>query len=103
MKFFIPHAKDKKQEKTVYESTKKFAEDQLGWDIEDRKIFSIQYRHESKDYYAEVGKKEQVEGEEVIAILESTTYLICTPNRGVARGMPILVGKDEARSVVDFK
>ena len=98
----MPHAKSKKQEKTVYESIKKFAKEQLRWNISDRKIFSIRYKHNGKDYYAEVGKKEQVENEEVIAILESTTYLICTPNRGVARGLPILVGKDEARSVVDF-
>lgn len=102
MKFFIPHAKSKKQGKTVHESVKKFAKEQLGWDITNRRIFSIRYKHKNKDYYAEVGKREQRAGEEVIAILESETYLVCTPNRGVARGLPILVGKNEARSVVDF-
>jgi hypothetical protein len=29
-------------------------------------------------------------------------YYVCTENRGVARGMPYLAGKEEALSVVDF-
>jgi len=102
MKFFIPHAKNKEEETKVYEAIKKFANTTLGWDIVDRRIFSLRYFHDGNEYYAEVGKVEQVEGEEVIAILESVTYLICTTNRGVIRGMPILVGKDEAYSVIDF-
>ena len=107
MKFFIPHAKDKKEEDKNYEAIKKFAKETLGWNIKDRRIFSLRYTHDGKNYYAEVGKREQAEGEEVIAILESgysdvIIYLICTPNRGVIRGMPILVGENEAYSVVDF-
>jgi hypothetical protein len=40
----------------------------------------------------------------VIAILETNAmaYLICTPNRGVLRGMPYFVRKDEVLSIVDF-
>jgi allophanate hydrolase subunit 1 len=105
MKFFIPHAKDEEQKEHFYEAIRKFAKEQLLWDITDRRIFSIHYRHDGKDGYAEVGKREQLggmEGEEVIAILESNAYLICTPNRGFLRGIPILVGKEEAYSVVDF-
>jgi len=107
MKFFIPHAKDKEEEHKVYDAIRKFARDQLKWNITDRRIFSIRYTHDGKGYYAEVGRTEQVEGEEVIAILESgysdvIVYLICTPNRGVARGMPILVGENETYSIADF-
>ena len=99
MKFFIPHAKDKQQEKKVYEGIKKFAKDNTSWDIKERRIFSIEY--------AEVGKIENLIGEEVIAILESgysniSVYLVCTPNRGVIRGMPILVGEESVYSIVDF-
>ncbi len=103
MKFFVPHVKDKKQEEIVYEGIKRFAKENLAWEITSRRIFSIQYNHEGKEYYAEVGKEEQVVHEKVIAILESNTYLICTPNRGIVRGTPILVGKKEAFSVVDFE
>jgi hypothetical protein len=30
-------------------------------------------------------------------------YLVCTPNRGVLRGMPLLVGKGDALQVEDFR
>src|SRR6266571_2400387 len=102
MKFFVPHAKGNEQEQRVYDAIKTFAGETLGWDVSDRKIFSIRYKHDGKDYYAEVGQTEKVEGEEVVAILESNTYLVCTTNRGVARGMPILVGKEEAYIIKDF-
>jgi len=107
MKFFLPHAKNKEQAEKNYEAIKRFAKDTLGWNVKDRRIFRIKYTHDGKNHYAEVGKTEQIEGEEVIAILESgysdtIVYLICTPNRGVVRGMPILVGENEAYSVVDF-
>ncbi|MFI5092695.1 MAG: hypothetical protein ACHQIK_04560, partial [Candidatus Acidiferrales bacterium] len=30
-------------------------------------------------------------------------YLVCTENRGVVRGMPIMVGKDEVSNAADFE
>jgi len=38
----------------------------------------------------------------LIAILESNTFLLCTPNRGVLRGEPIMVGKREVDYITDF-
>lgn len=105
MKFFIPpYTSDDKPElsEEVYVSIRKFAEENLKWNITERRIFSVTYRHEGKEYYAEVGKIEQRTGELICAILESITYLVCTPNRGVLRGEPVLVGKEEIRSIVDF-
>ena len=103
MKLFIPFAEDEEQAARVYDAIRKFAEESTGWQITDRKILSLSYVHDGKEYHAEVGKPEQVTGEVVIAILESNTYLVCTPNRGVVRGIPILVGKHEVRSRVDFE
>lgn len=103
MKFFIPHAKDDKQAEDVYESTKKFAKQQMSWEIADRRIRKLQYSHEGKDFVAEVGKVESRTGEEVIAILESRTFLICTPRRGVLGGEPMMVGKNDAHHVEDFE
>lgn len=48
-------------------------------------------------------KRDQVEGEEVVAIFRSNAYLVCTANRGVVRGLPILVGRDEVRNLVLFE
>jgi hypothetical protein len=104
MKFFIPHADDKEQEERVYDSIRKWAVETTGNRVLDRRIYSISWRHEGRRYESSVGKPDGRLGEEVIAILEGeATYLVCTTNRGVARGMPMLVGKDEAFVVVDFE
>jgi hypothetical protein len=105
MKFFIPAAKDKAQEKNVYEGTRKFLSQELGAAFTDRKVFSLRYRHDGKDYYAEVGKLHSLNQEPVIAILYEdmrSLYHVCTPNRGVIRGMSILVGGHEVREATDF-
>ena len=102
VKFFIPKADGIIQAEEVWESVKKFAEKNLEWDVTDRRIFSIAYQKHGKDYYAEVGKPDPRNGELVIAILDSVTYLVCTPNRGVLRGIPILVGDSELRKITEF-
>ena len=51
----------------------------------------------------EVGKPDPHNHELALVILESTTYLVCTPNRGVVRGIPILVGKDKVEKTTDFE
>ena len=102
IKFFIPKAKSDAQAQEVWESVKKFAEKTLDWEVSNRRIFSIAYQKHGQDYYVEVGKPDPRNGELVIAILESITYLVCTPNRGVLRGVPILIGKSELKDVTDF-
>ena len=102
MKFFIPKTKDDAQAQEVWKSVKKFAEEMLDWEVSDRRIFSIAYQKHGKDYCVEVGKPDPRNGEIVIAILESVTYLVCTPNRGVLRGMPILVGESELKNITYF-
>jgi len=104
MKFFIPHAATRDQGEIVYQSIKKFASQQMAWEISDRRIMFMKYSHDSKEYTVEVGEKEKRTGEEVIAILESTgSYLVCTENRGVVRGEPIMIGKHEVSLVNDFE
>jgi hypothetical protein len=103
MKFFIPAAKDDKNAKEIYEGIIKFAKENTWKEIKGRKIFSIAFNHDGKDYVARVGEIYSHTGEQVIAILESNAYLVCTPSRGVLRGMPILVGKNEVYSIEDFE
>ena len=103
MRFFIPAAKDETQAEEVWGAIKKFAEETLGWEISDRRIFSIAYQRQDKDYLVEVGKPDPRNNELVIAILKSNTYLVCTPNRGVVRGIPILVGQDKVEKTTDFQ
>ena len=103
MKFFVPEAENETEALSVWKATRKFAEETLGWKVSERRIFSISYRHDGKKYYVEVGKPDPRIREIVLVILESDTYLVCTPNRGVLRGMPILVGRNEAEKIRDFQ
>ena len=106
MKFFIPAAEDEKQKQSVYNAIKQFLGEELGAKFDDRKIFKLQYIHDGKQYYAEVGKIDQVNGEHIIAILHEPLrrlYHVCTKNRGVVRGMSILVGENEVISYEDFE
>jgi hypothetical protein len=102
MKFFIPHARDDSEAEHVYEASKKFCEQQTGWRVLPKRIYALRYRHDGKEYFAQVGSEDPTEGL-VICIFESeVTYFVCTPNRGVARGDPILVGKGEVSDIQIF-
>ena len=103
MKFFIPTAKEDQDAQNIYEATKKFAKETSLWNITDRKIYSIRYVHEGKEYVAKVGQIEPRTKEHVIAILESNAFLVCTTHRGVLGGEPMLVGHEEIRSIEDFE
>lgn len=105
MKFFIPFAENEEHEKSVYEAIQKFLSQGLGAVFTDQKILSVDYSHDGKEYHAEVGQPHELNNELVFAILYDqafSIYHVCTPNRGVARGMSILVGKHSVRKVVNF-
>ncbi len=104
MEFFIPKMENKDEESKLYDSIKKFAKETTGRDIRDRKIYSIKWRHGREDCEAQVGEIQHRQGEIVMAILESEAiYLVCTWNRGVRRGEPLLVGRQELLSITDFE
>lgn len=100
--FFVPFADGPEQAEEVYTSVKAFML-KVAFKPSDRRVYSIAYRHNGRDYISTVGEKEP-EGETVIAILETFNptplYMICTPNRGVATGDPILAG--DVSRVIDF-
>ena len=95
----------KKKKPKYYDAIIKFNGGRGGgiWSITDRRIFSIDFVHDGKRYYAEVGKFTNFNGEMVMAILESNAFMVVTMNRGFLRDMPILVGTTAAYSVVDFE
>jgi hypothetical protein len=105
MKFFVPAAKDKAQERQVYQAIKESLSNELGAVFDNRRVFRLRYVHEGKEYYAEVGKPHDLNGEPVVAILYEpgrSLYHVCTTNRGVAGGMSILVGGHSVRLSEDF-
>lgn len=92
-KFFLPHATDANEAESVVASTIKFMAEQ-GYQVTDRRFYSVTYTHDGQKYHDVVGKECRLVGEEVLIILDGGgMFLACTPNRGVLRGNPVLVGK----------
>ncbi len=96
----------------VREGVRKFVEQTMG-NVKSREIKAIwvQPRAEHKRIYddikIEVGeyldnRMSDTPNEKVVAIFESFTYLVCTPNRGVLRGTPYLYGKEEVYKVEEM-
>ncbi len=105
--FFVPGAEsDPELAEQTYTAIKIFAEEQT-WPISDRRIFRIEYKHFVRtragvrvEWEAEVGKVFEEIGEPCIAIFESNSFLVCTPNRGAIRGIPVMVG--QPHTIIDF-
>ncbi len=95
----------------VREGIRKFAEETTGWTVSNRRIRTILVhtsRHNVGNIKIEIGKyvdsrMSDTPNEEVMAIFESNAFLVCTPNRGVLRGMPYLYGKDEVYKVEEIE
>lgn len=106
MKSFIPYAASDVERERVYEAVKVHLAQEHGASFSDRRIRSLQYVHNGKNYSAVVGEDESGGLGVVIAILLDTTrslYLVCTPYRGVISGSPILVGEPDVQAVADFE
>lgn len=117
--FFLPGSEnDHDLAERNYSAIKKFAEKQGCWRVSGRRVFRIDYVHNGKDMHAQVGEPHPYghpfsweympgiddprAGEFVVVILETEggPYLVCTHNRGVFQGEPILVRQPHA--VIDF-
>lgn len=116
--FFIPLANTDEVAEQTWHAVKKYMEDAHGWDnITDHRIFRLDYLHDGKHMEAEVGaphphgmrtdweKFEEVGNPEPVFVIfesEGGPFLVCTPNRGVIRDTPILVGGGEPYKVTYF-
>jgi hypothetical protein len=54
--FFVPYVDDAEKAEAVWQAVKKFAEDQLNWEVSDERIRKVEYVHEGKEWTAEVGE-----------------------------------------------
>jgi hypothetical protein len=93
----------------VREGVRKFAEENTGWPVSSRKIKAIWV---NTGRYGDIqitlgdnldSRISDMHGETVLAIFESTTFLVCTPNRGVQHGLPYLFAKNEVVKVEEFE
>lgn len=105
MKFFIPAADSATSEQKMYEAIKLHLGEGLGAKFSERRIRILQWRHDGKQYEAEVGKITLFNNELVFAILYDPSrklYHVCTQNRGVERDQSILAGEWSIKGVIDF-
>jgi len=105
IKFFVPELNGVKEKgEELYQSIRRFAE-QRGT-VEERRIRSITFRDridKRRPVKATVGSPDPLEGDLVFAILESTDYFICTTNRGVRKGDPLMINKTDVSDVEEFE
>jgi hypothetical protein len=103
MKFFVPNTDSDAEAERVLEGIAKF----VGAYVPARRIFKLLYRHNNREFVAEVGQPIAAYYEEgnqpVFAILPfAGGYAICLPLRGVAKGDPILVSDTAVQHIVYF-
>lgn len=105
MEFFFPNANSERKMEKIYQTLRLNIERGLRAELSTRRIHSLNYHHNGREEWAVVGENEKISGEMVLAIFyepNRQVYHVCTPYRGLLEGMPILVGQDEIRGVVDF-
>ena len=119
--FFVPYVDDSANAEKVWQRIKTLMEDRHGWPrVSKCRIFRLDYGQSGAREVAQVGEPhchghppawdydEALEitkaREVVVAILENEggPYLICTHNRGLAGGGPILIGTDQPVTVAYF-
>lgn len=87
----------------MYGQTRDLLKEQLRWPITDRRIASLRYVHDKKVCTATVGQLEnQNHRYEIVAIYESSLYIVYTRAPNGAAGVTILVAKEEVTDVEDF-
>ena len=91
MKFFVPGASCTDEAEALLQSITRLEKRPVP--APDERIFRLTYEHNGRRYVAEVGQPMDpyynTKGA-VIAILGGHPLMICTPDRGVIRGSPIL-------------
>lgn len=102
VKYFIPQTKPR-DHAAVHQAMVTAVHDQLKAEVGERRIFSISYVREKKLCYAEVGKLDQQEGRyTVMAILDSSPFIVYTHAKNGTPGVMVLVNKDDVTNIVDF-
>ncbi|HEV7587917.1 MAG TPA: hypothetical protein VGO40_07270 [Longimicrobium sp.] len=96
--FFVPYATDREQAEGVWQATVTFMKSQGFNVVEDERIYALgPYEHNGKQCVDVVGEKDRYTHEEILVILRTREWgptLVCTANRGVARGEPIFAPGD---------
>ena len=90
VEFFVPSTKSKEDTESFYQAIVSFNKPPM--ELNKNRIYKIKYRHNSQEFEETIGKVSKVNGEIVGAIFNlGSLFVVCTDNRGVLRGEPLLV------------
>lgn len=103
MKFFIPKTSTPDESVKIHDAAKRWCEEKTGWPIESRSIYAIRYRHDGREYLAQVGESDNTEGLIICIFETSPAFLVCTTNRGVFSGDPIIVSRSDVSDLDYFE
>lgn len=102
MQFFMPELTHDDRNIADIE-IRKYLSSLLRCEITERKIFSLTYVHDKKNYHAEVGQREELENNyQIVAIYEANVYIVCTQDSQCKPSHTILVNKDEVTEIEEF-
>lgn len=103
MKFFVPATKNDAEAEKVYGILRKSMQKHR-YETTDQRIYSITFDDNGFSLNETVGKPSETSGETIVAIFQAgDLYLICTNNRGVLRGMPMIAGEWAVTNVELFE
>ncbi|GAB3331720.1 hypothetical protein GCM10027299_37630 [Larkinella ripae] len=103
MKFFVPATKNPDEAEKVYGILRK-AMLKHRYETSDQRIYSITFDDNGFSLTETVGQPSETSGEPIVAIFQAgDLYLICTNNRGVLRGMPMIAGEWAVTNVELFE
>lgn len=107
MKLFVSGSTDEQDALREWNTLATYVKDTFSWKVSTKKVLRLVYGHQKEKYTLEVGAPHPANGQVVVVILDtreaSMPYLVHTQTRGVERGVPFLVGKDEVTSVTEFE
>lgn len=103
--FFVPAARDPAHAEEVYASIVAFVEAQ-GFPVSPERLYALSYTHNGRNLVDRVGEVNAHTGEVVVAIFrpadQARPYYVCTANRGVLRGEPVLVDGSWQTTAIGF-
>lgn len=98
----VPETRRPSEAREAYENLKSNAQ-RIHPDIRDRRIYSLVWKRDGREYVSTVGLPDGFLNEEVWAVFETERYfLVLTANHGVAFGEPYTVERPARTRVVDF-
>jgi len=93
MTFFVPSTKDEAEAEKVYDILRRKLAAQHRYEASPDRIYELEYEETGHRSVLTVGKSDFTLGEVVVAIFRADDrYLVCTPNRGLLKGQPMVVG-----------